>query len=113
MRHSCREYDYVARMGGDEFVFILPGLEDNDVPLKIAQLNRAVAEAGRSVVPESRIGLSVGEARYPEQGRSAEELLLDADQRMYKVKMARKIRQRSGRRGFVFDEEKCEISTDH
>ena len=113
LRQSCREYDYVARMGGDEFVFILPGLEDQDVPLKIAQLNRAVAEAGRSVVPESRIGLSVGEARFPEHGRSAEELLLDADQRMYKVKMARKMQARNRSRGFVFDEERFPVAADH
>jgi diguanylate cyclase (GGDEF)-like protein/putative nucleotidyltransferase with HDIG domain len=108
LRHSCREYDYVARMGGDEFVFILPGLEEHDIPYKVVQLNRAVAEAARSVVPEARIGLSVGEARFPRDGHSAEELLLEADQRMYKVKTTRKL-NRARNRGFVFDHEPFEI----
>lgn len=114
LRQSCRDYDYVARLGGDEFVFILPGLAELDGTLKIQQLNRAVAEAGRTVVPESSLGLSVGQARFPENGATAEELLLEADQQMYKVKVARKMKQRrDARSGFAFDREKFPISVDH
>ncbi|MCC6587967.1 MAG: diguanylate cyclase [Bryobacterales bacterium] len=114
LRQSCRDYDYVARLGGDEFVFILPGLAKLDGALKIQQLIRAVAEAGRTVVPESSLGLSIGEARFPENGTTAEELLLEADQQMYKVKTARKLKQRrEARSGFAFDREKFPLSVDH
>lgn len=106
LRENCREYDFVARMGGDEFVLLLPGMEESDVMAKISQLNIAVAEAGRKVVADSRLGLSIGQARFPVDGRTPEQLLAEADQRMYAAKTLRKMRNGrggSGPRGFDFD----------
>ena len=104
LRENCREYDFVARMGGDEFVVLLPGMEEADVIAKIAHLNTAVGDAGRRVVPESRLGLSIGQARFPVDGRTAEQLLAEADQRMYAAKTMRKMRQgKTAPRGFDFD----------
>ena len=104
LRDNCREYDFVARMGGDEFVVLLPGMEEADVIAKIAHLNTAVGDAGRRVVPESRLGLSIGQARFPVDGRTAEQLLAEADQRMYAAKTMRKMRQgKTATRGFDFD----------
>ncbi len=38
LKESCREYDYVARMGGDEFVLVLPGLRLDQVQQKVQRL---------------------------------------------------------------------------
>jgi diguanylate cyclase (GGDEF)-like protein/putative nucleotidyltransferase with HDIG domain len=104
LRESCREYDYVARLGGDEFVILLPGLAEEDVQLKIAQLNQVMIAAGRKVVPESSLGLSVGQSRYPADGEDPESLLAKADQNMYQVKTTRKLKQhRHNPRGFEVD----------
>ncbi len=104
LRMACREYDFVARMGGDEFVLLLPGLEDEDAQLKIAQFNRCVIEASRLACPESEVSLSVGHARYPLDGKDAEQLLAIADQRMYQAKELLKLRRHRGiPRGFEFD----------
>ena len=37
LRCNCREYDYVARMGGDEFTLLLPGLSAPEDGAKVAQ----------------------------------------------------------------------------
>jgi diguanylate cyclase (GGDEF)-like protein len=104
LREACREYDYVARMGGDEFVLLLPGLRESDSIAKVAHLNTVVAEASRKACPESNLSLSVGEAAYPADGENAEHLLATADQRMYRAKQARKLRHhRDAPRGYDFD----------
>jgi diguanylate cyclase (GGDEF)-like protein len=87
LRNQCREYDYVARMGGDEFVLLLPGGEANSIQMRIDELRQISIE---TAIPAQSVCMSVGEACYPEDGSDAEELLAAADKRMYSAKQARR-----------------------
>lgn len=80
MLDNAREGDTVSRWGGDEFSVLLPGA-GNDVAGEVANRIRAAVAA----VAFRGIGLDVhvGVACYPEDARSAVELLQIADQRMY------------------------------
>lgn len=98
---NCREYDYVARLGGDEFVMILPGLPQSAVDAKIRHLSLAVAQAGMDACPEGHVSMSIGQARCPEDGQDSEELLTQADRRMYGAKQRRTTHALS--RGYDFD----------
>ncbi len=86
LRETCREYDYVARMGGDEFVFVVPGLKPAALREMIGRLDAIAAQVGREVYGENLLSLSVGHASYPGDGANAEELLAEADRRMYGAK---------------------------
>jgi diguanylate cyclase (GGDEF)-like protein/putative nucleotidyltransferase with HDIG domain len=83
LKDSCREYDYVARMGGDEFVVVAPGLPADVASKKADQLRELAKQAGVEVCAEDILSLSVGQAMYPNDGQDAEELLAEADRRMY------------------------------
>jgi len=88
LRDSCREYDYVARMCGDEFVLILPASIRADLKPRIAQLALLGTGSGSLIAGVEGITMSIGEAFYPEDGADAEQLLAEADRRMYKAKQA-------------------------
>jgi diguanylate cyclase (GGDEF)-like protein/putative nucleotidyltransferase with HDIG domain len=83
LKDTCREYDYVARMGGDEFVVIAPGLAIDAAGKKAEQMRVLARQAGAEVCGEELLSLSVGRAVYPEDGKDAEQLLAEADRRMY------------------------------
>ena len=83
LKDSCREYDYVARMGGDEFVVIPPGLAADAAGKKSEQMRTLARHAGNEVCNEEILSLSVGRAVYPDDGNDAEQLLAEADRRMY------------------------------
>ena len=83
LKDSCREYDYVARMGGDEFVVIAPGLASDGASKKADQMRTLARQAGAEVCGEEILSLSVGRAVFPEDGEDAEHLLAESDRRMY------------------------------
>jgi diguanylate cyclase (GGDEF)-like protein/putative nucleotidyltransferase with HDIG domain len=86
LKEACRGYDYVARMGGDEFVVTAPGLTPDAAHEKASRLNQAAIEAGRHTCGREVISLSVGTAFCPADGYDVNSLLAEADRRMYSVK---------------------------
>jgi diguanylate cyclase (GGDEF)-like protein/putative nucleotidyltransferase with HDIG domain len=88
LRRSCRDYDYVARMGGDEFVVLLPGVDAFDIGAKMERFREVVKQIGRELFSTNLLTASIGAAQFPSDGSDAEELLAEADRRMYKEKHA-------------------------
>jgi diguanylate cyclase (GGDEF)-like protein/putative nucleotidyltransferase with HDIG domain len=88
LKETSREYDYVARMGGDEFVVIAPGLTAEATARKSEQMRDLAKQAGKDICNEDILSLSVGKSMFPEDGMDAEKLLSEADKRMYLQKQS-------------------------
>jgi diguanylate cyclase (GGDEF)-like protein/putative nucleotidyltransferase with HDIG domain len=86
LKDACRGYDYVARMGGDEFVITAPGLTPEAAKDRAVRLNQIAVESGVHTCGREIITLSVGTSFFPEDGVDAERLLAEADRRMYSMK---------------------------
>ena len=86
MRTVCRESDYAARMGGDEFVIVAPGMTEEAMAERSNLLNALAIQAGRDGCGAEFLSSSAGVAFYPADGLTAEQLLAEADRRMYAAK---------------------------
>src|SRR5205823_2798534 len=96
LKNVCRDYDYIARMGGDEFVVLLPGASALDIEGRLPQLRQVVAAAGAHVSQGVVVTASIGVAYFPHDGVDAETLLAEADRRMYQEKRATKKSRAAG-----------------
>jgi diguanylate cyclase (GGDEF)-like protein len=86
-----RESDTVARMGGDEFTIILRAIRGPEDAAHVAEKILVTLSVPYHLLDhECRIGASLGIVLYPEHGKTAEELLSQADNAMYAVKKAGK-----------------------
>ncbi len=84
---SLREGDSVARIGGDEFVIVLPALTDGaDASRAGAKVLEALAMTFDIDEHELHISGSVGISLYPADGTDVESLMRNADSAMYHAK---------------------------
>ena len=82
-----REYDTIARYGGDEFLAVLQDVETPEEILSLAtRLHSAFAEPFVTTRVQYHCDISVGIAVYPDDGATVDELLKNADTAMYKAK---------------------------
>lgn len=82
----------VARMGGDEFILFLYGMQEEEIESVLRELStyRGICpvymDNGENVILE----FSMGWAEYPQEGAGYPELIAKADERMYEEKNLRK-----------------------
>jgi diguanylate cyclase (GGDEF)-like protein len=88
IRSTLRASDIPARYGGDEFAIILPETDREEAGRAAERILDAFQ--GQPFVGEQRgpvpIGASIGVATFPQDGRTATELIDAADQALYRVK---------------------------
>ncbi len=86
-----RQEDTLARVGGDEFMIILPSTTDSLGALKVAEKIRQAFNAPFTYIGnELTLSTSIGASLYPLDGENTDELLRAADQAMYAEKKRHK-----------------------
>jgi diguanylate cyclase (GGDEF)-like protein/putative nucleotidyltransferase with HDIG domain len=86
LKDCCRKYDYAARTGNDEFVILAPGIAQDSAAEIIQKIEAIVAQTSKTVCRDESVSISIGQAFYPADGSTAEQLLAQADQRMLRAR---------------------------
>ncbi len=92
LKASFREVDIIARLGGDEFVVLAEAESEQAMQQLLERFYANLEEFNRSPARPYRLATSIGMAEFdPAQPCTLEELITQADLRMYADKRARKV----------------------
>jgi diguanylate cyclase (GGDEF)-like protein len=88
-----REYDFLARYGGDEFVALVQEVVGSQIEELCARIETAVSKFSLSLGRNrfARVGISVGTATFGIDGDTLDQLVIAADNEMYRVKSTHRI----------------------
>jgi len=92
LRQVCPFEDYIARIGGDEFVVLLPGVGSKEARALIDQINRAVT---KSLSGKDIYSLSVGCAVKSHASQDMNDIFKEAEDEMYRQKLTENLSMRS------------------
>ena len=91
LRSTCRATDLVARLGGDEFVVLAANVDESSLAVLRGRLERALAERNGEGERSYKLAFSLGVSSYdPRAPVSIEQLISEADARMYEAKQERR-----------------------
>jgi len=100
---AIRASDTVARIGGDEFIILLPQIDsERSVILVAEKIQQAIRQTFAIQDLTIQISCSIGTAIYPADGETEMELSKIADQRMYKQKAELSAHPEQGKINSVF-----------
>lgn len=85
MHEEFREVDHPCRYGGEEFCVILPNTDYSNASVIAERFRKRVEDM---VVDGLKVTVSIGAAIYPGVGKSAEDLVKQADNALYQAKRA-------------------------
>jgi diguanylate cyclase (GGDEF)-like protein len=89
LRQSVRRTDFLARLGGDEFAIIQSGARNTEQCERLARrILREISKPYHVLGKAVSISASIGIVCAPEHGRTADELLKNADVALYEMKSA-------------------------
>ena len=94
IRSQLRDYDFLARYGGDEFVAIVPDMDNSDIIELCRRIESAVDDFSIEISKDvtAKVGVSIGTASFPAAGESFDQLIVAADKAMYSTKAFHKAR---------------------
>ena len=97
LQGQMREYDFLARYAGDEFVAIVQDLVGEQVEELRERIEKTINNFSLHVRADhhARVGISVGAATYGLDGDTLDQLLIAADQAMYSAKSSHKEQRRT------------------
>jgi diguanylate cyclase (GGDEF)-like protein/putative nucleotidyltransferase with HDIG domain len=90
---QLREYDFLARYGGDEFVAVVQEMAGSQVDELCRRIEHAVSKFSLMVGRNryARVGISVGTATFGIDGDTLDQLVIAADEKMYRMKSNHKV----------------------
>jgi diguanylate cyclase (GGDEF)-like protein/PAS domain S-box-containing protein len=89
MQECVRESDTIGRIGGDEFVVLLPAVDSDQHAVRVAEkIRQALNRPFYLAEQDLHIAASIGVALYPEHGDTPKTLFKHADTAMYYAKAA-------------------------
>ncbi|MGH9946770.1 MAG: diguanylate cyclase, partial [Pyrinomonadaceae bacterium] len=97
IKSQLREYDFLARYGGDEFVAIVPEADDSDTESLHDRIAASVEDFALELKngAKAAVGISIGSASYPDDGDTLDILIEAADRAMYLDKKSNRFRKGS------------------